>query len=98
MDKEATEGSTELSPHSLVECITSLCSSPGLTNEEIHLIALDAFLPAHHPSVISGAPDLWVKVIKHLNVKPKNLIAQQADFFRRVLVQEYSTSPVSFLQ
>ncbi|RZC38970.1 translational activator GCN1-like, partial [Asbolus verrucosus] len=93
--KEQSDNATEVSPHVLVECITSLCSSPGLAPEHVQLLALDAFLPTHHPSVVAVAPDLWVKVIKHLNIKPKNLIAQQADFFKKVLVQEYNTSPTN---
>jgi hypothetical protein len=95
IDKEQGDNSAEVSPHALVECITSLCSSTDLPPEDVQLLALDAFLPTHHPSVMAVAPDLWVKVIKHLNVKPKNLITQQADFFKKVLVQEYVTSPTN---
>ena len=95
IEKDQTDGGNEVSPHALVECITSLCSSPNLPPEDVQLLALDAFLPAHHPFVMSVAPDLWIKIVKHFNVKPKNLIAQQADFFKKMLVQDYVTSPVS---
>ncbi|XP_044264698.1 eIF-2-alpha kinase activator GCN1-like [Tribolium madens] len=88
------ENNMEMSSHALVECITSLCSSQDLAPEDVQLLALDAFLPAHYPSVVAVASDLWVKITKHLNVKPKILIAQQAEFFKKVLVQEYVTSPL----
>lgn len=93
--KDQNDNNSEISPHAIVECITSLCSAPGLGNEHCQLLAMDALLPSHHPAVVAVAPDLWIKVIKHLNIKPKDLVAQQAQFFRKILVQEYHTSPVS---
>ncbi|KAJ8966633.1 hypothetical protein NQ314_003400 [Rhamnusium bicolor] len=84
-----------ISPHALIECITSLCSSSGLTPEDVHLLAIEALLPTHHPSVVGLAPDLWVKIVKHFNCKPKDLVAQRASHFRQTLVDEYKDSPTN---
>ncbi|KAJ8939614.1 hypothetical protein NQ318_012337 [Aromia moschata] len=94
-DSKENDNNTCISPHALIECITTLCSSSGLTSEDVHLMAIEALLPAHHPSVIKLVPNLWVKIIKHYNCKPKDLVAQRATHFRQALVESYTATPVS---
>lgn len=84
-----------ISPHALIECIISLCSSSGLTVEDAHLLAIEALLPTHHPSVVALAPNLWVNIVKHLNCKPKDLLAQRASHFRSSLIEGYNNTFVS---
>lgn len=83
--------------HALVECITTLCSSSGLTSEDVHLLAIDAFLSTHHPLVAKLSPDLWVKIVKHFNCKPKDLITQWSDRFKKDVIENYRNTPVSIV-
>ncbi|CAG9834134.1 unnamed protein product [Diabrotica balteata] len=78
-----------LSSHTVVECITTLCSLSGLTTEDVQLLAIDSLLPTHHPSVVNLMPNLWVKIIKHFNSKPKDLVARQSSQFKQLFVDEY---------
>lgn len=81
--------------HSLVECVTALCSSSGLISEDFHLLAVDTFLPVHHPLIAQLSPDLWIKIVKHYNFKPKDLITQWSDYFMNYVIADYNNSPVS---
>lgn len=94
-DNKENDSHLVLSPHSIVECLTSICSSKGMTPEDVHFLAMDSLLPSHHPSVVNMAPDLWVKIVKHLECKPKDLIVQRASHFRKVLVDEYKNTPTN---
>ncbi|KAG5899951.1 hypothetical protein JTB14_002498 [Gonioctena quinquepunctata] len=91
-DEKGNENSYYLSSHSLIECITALCSAKGLTSEDVHLLAIDALLAMHHPSVFSLAPNLWIKIVKHFQCKPKDLVAQNATQLRKILVEEYENT------
>lgn len=94
--KEQTEtGGREINPHAVVECIKILCSAAVINVEDIQEICLDAVLVAHHPFVLSVAKDLWIKIVKHLKLKPKDLIVQRREQFRKVLIEDYKLSPVS---
>lgn len=82
--------------HSLIECITTLCSSTGLTMEDFHLLAIDSFLPSHHPLISKMSPDLWIKTVKHFSCKPKDLIIQWSDSFKKIVIDNYRNTEVSF--
>ncbi|XP_074026538.1 lethal (3) 80Fj [Leptinotarsa decemlineata] len=94
-NKKENDSNYYISSHSLVECIKTLCSSPGLTPEDVHLLAIDSLIPAHHPSIVTSSPDLWIKIVKRLGCKPKDLIAQQASHFRNILVDNYNSEPMN---
>lgn len=94
-DQKENDNNSCISPHALIECITSLCSSSGLTTEDAHLLAIEALLPTHHPSIVALAPNLWVKIVKHLNCKPKDLVARRAGHFRSSLIEGYKNTLVS---
>lgn len=81
--------------HALIECITTLCSSSGLTSEDFHLLAIDAFLPIHHPMVTKLSPNLWIKIVKHFNCNPEDLITQWSEHFKKNVIEDYKNTPVS---
>ncbi|XP_057670075.1 eIF-2-alpha kinase activator GCN1 [Diorhabda carinulata] len=78
-----------ITSHSVIECITTLCSLSGLTDDEVQLLAVDSLLATHHPSVYNVIPNLWIKIIKHFKGKPKDLITQKASEFTKNLIKEY---------
>ncbi|CAH1977085.1 unnamed protein product [Acanthoscelides obtectus] len=88
-NKENDGGSGQPSTRSVVECIRTLCSSTGLTPEDVQLLAMDALLPCHHPAVIALEPTMWIKIVRHLGCKPKELVAKRATQFRQMLVENY---------
>ncbi|CAG9865117.1 unnamed protein product [Phyllotreta striolata] len=87
-DKDDSNNS--LTSHSVTECITTLFSVSGAPVEDIQLLAVDSLLPAHHPAVVALVPNLWLKVIKHFNIKPKDLVARQAAKFNELLIDNYT--------
>ncbi|KAK9878672.1 hypothetical protein WA026_023121 [Henosepilachna vigintioctopunctata] len=89
--KDLTE-SSDISPHALVECISTLCSPTKLSKEDRELLALDALLPCHHAVVASAAPGLWMKVIKHLGIKPTDLVRKYQSHFKKDLIENYHAS------
>ncbi|XP_045475078.1 eIF-2-alpha kinase activator GCN1 [Harmonia axyridis] len=89
--KDQTD-STDISPHALVECISTLCSSTKLSVEHKELLALDAILPCHHPVVSAAAPGLWLKIVKHLGIQPKDLVVKYIAQFKSDLIENYHTS------
>ncbi|CAH1119168.1 unnamed protein product [Phaedon cochleariae] len=94
-DHKEGENIYYLTGHSIIECITTLCSLKGISTEDVQLLALDALLPTHHFSVAGLAPDLWVKIVRHFECKPRDLIAQRASHFRQVLVEKYTNTPTN---
>lgn len=97
-ENKENDNTVYMSSHSLVECVTALCSSTGLTPENVQLIAIDSLLPIHHPLITKLDPDLWIKVVRHFGCKPQALVAQRAEYFRKVLVDEFRNTPVSILK
>lgn len=81
-------------PHAVIEFITSVCSPTTLSREDAQSVAIAALLPAHYPLVVNLAPELWVKISKHLDCKPKHLVAQRASHLIKLLVEEYKSSQV----
>lgn len=59
------------------------------------MVIIDALLPCHHTKLISDIPHVWEKIAKHLQLVPKNIIAQHIVHFRKVFIQEYINDPVS---
>lgn len=94
-DSNQNERNSFIISHSLVECVTALCSSSGLTTEDFQLLAIDTFLPVHHPLIAKLSPDLWIKIVKHFNSKPKDLITQWSDNFKKIVIDDYKNSLVS---
>ncbi|KAL3270236.1 hypothetical protein HHI36_009292 [Cryptolaemus montrouzieri] len=84
--------SNDISPQSLVECLVTLCSSTKLSSDDRELLALDALLPCHHPVIAAAAPGLWLKVIKHLGIKSKELVTKHHSHFKNDLIDNYHTS------
>lgn len=81
--------------HSLVECFITLSSSNGLTTEDFQLLAVDIFLPIHHPLIVKLASDLWIKIVKHYKHKPKVLVTQWSEHFKKIVIEEYKNTAVS---
>lgn len=73
----------------MIECINALCSSNS-SNEEAHLVALEALLPAHHPKIVLVAPDLWIKILRRFKLDPKQFVAQHASTLRKILITDYN--------
>ena len=82
----------------MVEAITIFCSETGLSNEDAEAVALASILPAHHPAVVALAPGLWVKIVKHLGCRPRDLVARCAGKLREELIERYQASKVSKIQ
>lgn len=96
-DGNQNENNSYTISHALIECLTTLCSSFGLTSEDFHLLVIDAFLPIHHPLITKLSPDLWIKIVKHFNCKPKDLITRWSDHFKKTVIEEYRSTAVSVL-
>lgn len=89
------DNSIEISPHLLATYIRTLCSNRNVQNEDAQRIVMAALLPAHHASVISVAPKLWVNIVKYYKLTPKNVIAQNFAYIQKIAIDNYSNTPVS---
>nr|CAI5870228.1 unnamed protein product [Callosobruchus analis] len=56
---------------------------------DVQLLAVDALLPCHHPSVTLLDPNMWIKIVRHLGCKPKELVGKRATQFRQMLIENY---------
>lgn len=83
-----------MSAHAVTQCITTLCSAKGISAEETNLLLLEALFPSHHSLVVTVAPKLWVKIIKHHNIIPSNFVKQQKAFFKKKLIDGYTVDAV----
>ncbi|XP_066249177.1 stalled ribosome sensor GCN1 [Euwallacea similis] len=79
-------------PHVLVEFITNVCSLKNLSSENAQMVVMSALLPAHCPLVTRLAPQLWVKIARHLKCNPKHLIAQRSIELRKLMVEQYKAT------
>lgn len=89
---EQDSNGRELSPHTVTQCITALCSATGISPEDTQLLCLEALFVAHHPLVMIAAPNLWMKIVKHHNLIPKDFVMQQRDFFKKQLIHDYKVN------
>ncbi|KAF5292015.1 hypothetical protein FQA39_LY14132 [Lamprigera yunnana] len=86
---DCTDQIDSIPPHVLIECIQVLCS--GTANiEEAEAVALDALLPSHFPTVTAVMPNLWIKLVKHMKIDPKEYINQQAPSLKQKLIDDYN--------
>lgn len=90
--KENSDNVFATTPNAVVQLITTLCSAQGLISEHAQSVAVAAVLPAHYPLVVSVTPGLWIKLAKHLNCIPRNLVAQCALQFQEMLIKQYKAS------
>lgn len=82
----------ELSPHIVMECITTLCSASNLSVDDAQMLALAALLPAHHPSVVQIAPELWSKVVKFMKLDPSEFTIKNYKQLQTILHDNYTVS------
>ncbi|CAH0556041.1 unnamed protein product [Brassicogethes aeneus] len=94
LTKEGNDASNEISSHALIECIVTLCSASGLSREHLKTLALHSLLPAHHPKAVAFASNLWVKILKHHKVKPKDLLGELEDEIRSIFIDNYRVLPM----
>ncbi|KAE8739724.1 hypothetical protein FOCC_FOCC014768 [Frankliniella occidentalis] len=87
-------GGPEVSAQSLVGCITTLCSANGLLPEDAYFVAQDSLIPCNHPAVAVVAPDLWLKIVRHLKLDPATLLARLSQNIRTSLVDNYKPTPI----
>lgn len=100
MDRDSTptdQQDLSISPHSLIECITTLCSAPNILPDDARTLAYEALLPSHHPSIAKISPTLWLKIIKHLKLRPKEFIGQYTNQLRKSLLDSTTQSEVTEL-
>lgn len=93
-NRDQNDASNEISPHTVIECITALCSSSG-SAEDAQLVALEALLPTHNPAIVNIAPDLWIKIVKRLGLEPHLFVEQQLSNLKKLLIEEFTATPVS---
>lgn len=94
-EKEAN--TRDLSAHTVVQCITTLCSGTGISSEETNLLLLEALFPAHHPLVVTAAPELWTKVVKYHKISPSAFVIQQRAYVKKELIEGYKVNAVIFV-
>ncbi|KAJ1530782.1 hypothetical protein ONE63_005633 [Megalurothrips usitatus] len=99
-NKENSEGGAGLSggpettPQSIASCITSLCSANGLAPDDAYFIAQDSLLPCSHPSIAAVAPNLWLKIVRRLNLEPATLLVRLSQNIRASLLDDYKPTPI----
>lgn len=93
-NSKETNETTEITGHTLIECITLLCSSSDLPVEDAQMLALDALLPSHHPAIIQINPHLWIKIVKHMKLKPKEFCIQYKNKVKSLLIDHYKVTLV----
>lgn len=84
--------SKEFSAHVYVEFLINLCSSDRMSVDEKQKLLIEAILPAHHPLLNNPATDLWIKIVKHFNIKPKDFVAQKGEVFRKKFIKNFQIS------
>lgn len=80
-------------------CIENICSSiPSSFQEEAELVALDALVCCHHPSVYQTNKNLWVKITRSLNFDPKTLTIKHFVQLKKTFIDEYKNLKVSIIE
>ena len=86
-----------IAPSIVSTCIVNLCSSIPLSfQEETELLALDALVCCHHPSVYPTNKNLWVKITKKLKFSPETLISRHIVQLKKTYIDEYKNLKVGF--
>lgn len=80
--------------HTLVSCISLLCTGSGILPEDAQLLAIEALLPAHHPAILEIIPNLWVKIVKHLKLVPEDFCTQYTNKLKNILIDHYKVTAV----
>lgn len=86
---------SSISSHTLIECVTTFCSSQTIAPEDARPLAYEALLPAHHPAIVQHDPKLWLKTLKHLKLRPREFIGQNANQLRGLLLNEGTVTDCS---
>lgn len=84
-------------PHALAECIRTLCAATTIVPEDSQYLCMESLFVAHYPSVMSVSKELWVKIVKRLNLNPKDFVVRQKSYFVKTLIEEYKVSSVLVL-
>ncbi|KAL1494916.1 hypothetical protein ABEB36_010427 [Hypothenemus hampei] len=91
--KEQGENSVAAaSPHTIIDFLTTLCSSKTLPVDEAQSVSIAAILPAHHPLVYALDKQLWIKLSKHLNLKPKYVVNERETQLVEILIENFKAS------
>ncbi|GJQ71586.1 hypothetical protein Trydic_g11289 [Trypoxylus dichotomus] len=81
-------------PTVFITVLITICSQIPPNSEDAQLVAIDALLPTHHPRLINDIPRIWEKIVKHLQLDPKHIIAQHIVHFRKMFIEEYVNDPI----
>lgn len=88
-EKEASGGEAvvngggELSGRCLADGLFAICSATFLYESAAMQMAKDALIPANDPLIAASVPQLWLKIVKNMNMEAKTLIRTCAtDIFK----------------
>ncbi|KAL0272371.1 UNVERIFIED_CONTAM: hypothetical protein PYX00_005366 [Menopon gallinae] len=87
-NKENT-GERETGLHALADAFVCICGGSNLCEEDTHQIALATLVCAHHPLLRQCARNFWLKLLKQLNVDPKNFINLHKSELHNIFTKEY---------
>lgn len=63
--------------------------------KDSQLLAIEVLLSTHHPLVLNTNYGLWLKVVKHLKLQPKQLIGLYGQTIKNSYIAEFRCTGVS---
>ncbi|XP_005111057.1 eIF-2-alpha kinase activator GCN1 [Aplysia californica] len=78
--KETSESSASrvVSPAIIASTVHTICSVEKVDPKDAEKIAMATLIPAHHPYIMYAKKDVWVSILRSLNLDPANFVTRHA--------------------
>ncbi|XP_055861350.1 eIF-2-alpha kinase activator GCN1-like [Biomphalaria glabrata] len=73
---ESVAFSKVVSPAIMASTLQTICAVEKVDQKDAEKIALTTLLPAHHPYIFYVKKDLWITIIRGVNLDPSNFVSQ----------------------
>ncbi|XP_053625141.1 stalled ribosome sensor GCN1 isoform X2 [Plodia interpunctella] len=83
------EKGSDVTGKMVLDCVQALCSNRDYPVEDAQSLAIDALPACHHPLATAVNKRAWIKVVCHLRLEPKKLVAMHANNLKNTYINGY---------
>ncbi|KAK3760896.1 hypothetical protein RRG08_042111 [Elysia crispata] len=73
---DAVDTNKVIAPRIMASALQAICAVEKVDPVDAEKIALISMIPAHHSCIVSVKPDLWVNILRILNLEPSNFVTR----------------------
>ncbi|XP_050665162.1 eIF-2-alpha kinase activator GCN1 isoform X1 [Leptidea sinapis] len=84
--KERPEEKGEVTGKIILDCVQAVCAFTDYPREDCELLAVDALPCCHHPLVVAISPRAWLKLVTHMGLEPRKLVAIYSNNLRNTYI------------